>query len=272
MGLLGLILFGLGLGAASAEVEVFERAAARDIRSRLQGEDSQVEVDVMLDGFRFGSVATADIKAKDFALDGLPLFTEPERSTAGRIGSLRLNLNNFVLRGLRVEQLSADIPGCRFDLALALKQRELRLSRSGVGDGSVKIHQDDLAEWITRKFAEIKSCKVDASRGSVLVEGYGEFLIVKTDFQVLAKLRAVDGTKLVLDDAKIWFNWQRADPIAAEQLLKTLNPVVDLSKDLGLYDAVLVEEIDARDGYVTARGKTKIPTKPAGDLSLRLRP
>ncbi len=271
MGLVGLILFGLGLGVASAEVEVFERSAARDIRSRLQGDNAKVDVDVMLDGFRFGSVATADINAENFSLEGLPLFTEPDRSTAGRIGNLRLNLRDFVLRGLKVEELKADIPGCRFDLNLALKKRELRLSRSGVGDGFVKIHQDDLARWIARKFAEIKTCRVDASRGTVLVEGYGEFLIVKTEFQVLAKLKAVDGTKLVLSDAKIWFNWQRADAQASEQLLKTLNPVVDLSADLGLYDAVMVEEIDARDGYVTARGKTKIPTKPTADPLTLLR-
>jgi len=265
MGLLELILFGLGIGLAGAKQAEFEKAAAAEIKSRLQGEQSVVTVTADLDGSRLGSITTAEIVARDFSLEALPLFTEPERSQKGRIRHLKMTLSDFMLRGLRVAELKADIPDCRFDLDLALKRKELRLSKSGVGEGHVKIHQDELAKWIVSKYAEIKTCTVDASKGTVLVKGYGEFLIVKTDFKVLAKLTAVDGTKLLLTDARIWFDGIRADDFAAQTLLKTLNPVVDLSKDLGLYDAVSVEKIDARDGFVTASGRTKIPVRPESD-------
>jgi hypothetical protein len=268
MGLLELILFGLGLGLAGAKQVEFEKAAAADIKGRLQGEQAVVSVRADLDGSRLGSITTAEILARDFSLEGLPLFTEPERSQKGRIRHLKMTLSDFMLRGLKVTELKADIPDCRFDLDLALKEKELRLSKSGIGEGYVKIQQDDLAKWIVAKYAEIKTCTVDASKGTVLVSGYGEFLIVKTNFKVLAKLTAVDGTKLMLSDARIWFDGMRADPFAAETLLKTLNPVVDLNKDLGLYDAVQVEKIDARNGFVTASGKTKIPIRPETDPAL----
>lgn len=265
MGLLELILFGLGIGFAGATHADFERSAASDIKSRLEGEQAQVAVRAELDGSRLGGIATAEITARDFSLQGLPLFTEPDRSQKGRIRHLKMALSDFTLRGLKVAELKADIPDCRFDLDLALKHKELRLSRSGVGEGYVKIHQSNLADWIVRKYAEIKTCDVDASRGTVLVSGYGEFLIVKTNFKVLAKLTAVDGTKLMLTDARIWFDGIRADALASQTLLKTLNPVVDLNRDLGLYDAVSVEKIDARNGFVTASGKTKIPVRPEID-------
>lgn len=261
----GLLFFGIGAGFTSGQVARFERAAAMEIGSRLQGERKQVKVEAQPD-LAWGSLHKASISARDFSLDGLPLYTEPWRSQKGRLGSLELALADFRLRGLRIQKLEASIPGCRFDLSLALNKREFRLSRSGVGTGTVTVAEADLAEWINAKYAEIKRCTVKVDRDVVWVEGYGEFLIVKTNFTVIAKLKAVDGTKLTLHDAKIYFDWVRADPLAAQTLLKTLNPVVDLDKDLGLADAIKVTDIRLRDGVVRASGLTKIPVAPAENI------
>lgn len=253
-------LFGLG----DREVRVFERAAARDIAARLQGPDRAVTVDVRTGGLEslWGDLPSATIHAKDFSLDELPLFTEPDRSTQGKLGVLNLQLSNFVLRGLRIESLSAKIPDCRFDFALAMKSRQIRLSRSGTGGGSVKIFEEDLARYIVHKFRDIKRCTVKARHGVVWVEGYGEFILAKTEFTVVAKIGVVDGTKLTLEKPKIFFDWVRAEPGAADALLKTLNPIIDLNEDLGLHGAIQVTEVDARNGYLTASGKTTIPVRP----------
>lgn len=260
----GLIFFGLGAGFADGQVERFERAAAKEIGQRLMGEGKRVRVKAQPD-LAWGSLHRASIAASNFSLDGLPLYTEPRRSQKGRLGMLSLELSNFRLRGLRIESLSAEIPDCRFDLSLALHERRFRLSRSGIGRGTVRVAERDLAEWIDTKYAEIKGCTVSVDRDVVWVEGYGEFLIVKTNFTVIASLKAVDGTKLVLDRARIYFDWRRADPMAAKMLLDTLNPVVDLDKDLGLADAIHVDSITLRGGAVSASGRTKIPLAPAED-------
>ena len=91
----------------------------------------------------------------------------------------------------------------------------------------------------------------------------GEFLIVKSEFAVIASLKPLKGTAFVLDRAKIYFNWQRADPFAAKALLDLLNPVVDLKEDLGLEDAMMVEGIKCRGGVLEAWGRAKIPTRPS---------
>ncbi|MCH7945812.1 MAG: hypothetical protein IIC73_07345, partial [Armatimonadetes bacterium] len=146
--LLLLALFGFGLGIGDAEIGKFERLAAEEISSRLSGDSRQVKVDVVPDGLAvvWGSLIRATITASDFSVAELPLFTEPERSQAGRLGELRLRLSDFNMRGLRIEELRADIPGCRYDFGLARSERTFRLSRSGVGTGSVKILEQDLAD------------------------------------------------------------------------------------------------------------------------------
>ncbi len=264
--LLLLALFGFGLGIGDAEIGKFERAAAQEISSRLSGDSRQVKVNVVPDGLAvaWGLLARATITASDFSLTELPLFTDPERSQAGRLGELRLRLSDFELRGLRIEELRADIPGCRYDFGLARSERIFRLSRSGVGTGSVKILEQDLADYIVLKYAEVKSATVKVYNDVVWVEGYGEFLIFKTDFAIIAKLTAVDGTKLDLTDAKIYFEWRRADPPGAQALLDLLNPVIDLDKDLGLYGAISVRTLRLRDGVLLIEGDTKIPVRPKG--------
>lgn len=264
MGLLSAaILAGFGIWAGEEEKR-FERAAASEIAGRLSGDGKRVSVNVRANGLggAWGDLSVATITAADFSLKGLPLFTEPERPRSGKVGTLQLRLSDFVLGGLRVESLSADIPDCRYDFGLARREKTIRLSESGVGTGSVRIREQDLADYIVRKFGEIKRCTVKVEKGFVWVEGYGEFLVVKSDFTVIAKIGVVDGTQLMLTDAKIYFDWRRADGFAAEALLKSLNPVVDLRKDLGLYDAVTVEKVRLEEGVLEATGRTKIPVKP----------
>ncbi len=264
--LIPFLIFAAGAGLADAEISRQEKRAAADISARLQGSDRQISVDVQ-PHLNWGHVKSASIHAEMFSLDELPLWTEPERSKAGRLDLLSLKLKNLTLKGLHIAELSAEIPSSRFDLNEVLNHGRIRLSQSGTGTGRVRIHEDALAAWIIRKYPEIKRCKVQVKQDVVWVEGYGEFLIVKSDFAVIAKLHSPDGNQLELHQAKIYFNWQRADPFAAKTLLDLLNPVVDLNADLGLAGAVKVEGIRCRDGILEAWGAAQIPVRPKEELT-----
>lgn len=256
---------GIGIGWAHQEERRFERLAAAEIASRLAGEERRVAVNVRPDGLAAarGGLTLAEIKASQFSLQELPLFTEPDRLTDGRIDLLRLELADFRLRGLRVERLVAEIPNCRYDFGLARREKSMRLSRSGEGVGQVEIRAEDLAEYIVNKFAEIKSCTVQLRGGWAWIEGYGEFVIVKSNFVVIARVVPDGPRRLALREAKIYFDWRRADPLAAEALLSIMNPVIDLDEDLGLHGAVDVTRVTCADGVLTAEGVTRIPVKPA---------
>ena len=70
--------------------------------------------------------------------------------------------------------------------------------------------------------------------------------------------------QLTLTNAKVWFDWRKADDFATQTLLKSLNPVVDFDKDLGLMDAIKVDKIRLENGVLEATGKTRIPEKKLG--------
>lgn len=258
-------LLGLGYHAGKAEVQRFERLAAEEISSKLGGEGAEVHVQTKLNGLiggAMGDLKQVTIRASHFTTDQLPLFTEPDRGRTGRIRELRLVLDDFRLAGLRVEHLEATIPDCRFDFRLAQRHHTMRLSQSGVGTGLVRIRAADLEAYILRKFREIKRVSVRIEKDKVFVDGYGEFIVVNTNFEVIATLESPDGVRLMLANAVIFFDGRRADAASGKVLLDTLNPVVDLSQDLGLYDAVSVEKIRLRDGVLEASGATKIPVRP----------
>jgi hypothetical protein len=267
------ILAGLGLlfGLGHNEVRRFERLATEDIRSRIVcGPETKVSVRSKLANpitGPFGDVASVTIEAERFSTDSLPLYTEPWRSQKGKLGMLRLRLKEFDLAGLRVQELRADIPHCRFDYALAIGKRQIRLSKSGRGTGYVAIREQDLSTFALRKYREIKRIDIRIQKDKVMVDGFGEFLIAKTPFQVIAELEPVDGVRLVLAKPRIYFDWVRTDELASDVLLKALNPVVDLEKDLGLLDAMSITGLKLRNGLLEAWGDTKIPEKPTGSIS-----
>lgn len=266
MSLLGwMVGAGLAWGLGRGEVASFERAAAADIASKLEGPAKSVKVRSQLNGLLgplTGELSEAWIDARNFSTPGLPLFTEPERSARGKVGKLHIDLQNFRLGSLDVRSLKATLPDCRYDLGLARRKKQIRLSRSGVGSGEVIIEEDALERFILTKFKVIQSVEVRCDRGFIWVEGQGEFLLIQTSFRVLAKLEPEGGSRLMLVRPRIAFDGLPVEPAAGQAVLDTLNPVVDLNKDLNLYGAISLEGVDARDGVLRAWGKTRIPHQP----------
>lgn len=264
---LPIVLAGIGLilSFGSDQVRSFERLAAHDIHSVLRGDARLVTVKSKLNGViggALGDLSRVTITATHFSTDSLPLFTEPDLSRSGKVRELRIELKDFVLAGLRCESLVASIPNCRFDYGLATRQKKIRLSESGIGTGTVRLLEKDLEAFILRKFKEIKSVTVELQPDKAIVKGYGEFLIINTNFHVEAQLGTTNGYDLILTNYDITFDGRRAEANAARVLLDTLNPVVELNKDLQLLDAVKVKGVKIGRGYLEAWGDTKIPIRP----------
>ncbi len=255
-----LLIFAGAFVVGAKEVRVFEDHAAREIGSKLGGEHKRVQVRSKLGPEAlFGDVYAVTISASNFTTEGLPLFTEPNRSQRGILRTLNLDLRDFTLRDLHVQSLRASIPDCRFDLGLALGKREIRLSRSGVGESEVRLSAQDLQDFIPIKFREVKKVVVRLEKDKVFVDGYGEFVLFDAEFSIVARVEPLDGTKLVLSHARILIDGKPAEASVAKVLLDTLNPVIDLDRDLSLFGAVNVEKIKVADGLLIAVGKTRIP-------------
>jgi len=264
----GYVLAGLGLlfGIGGLGMSSFEHRAAADIRHSLSGSHVQVHIETRAVGMNAlgGHLKRVTIDASNFSTAGLPLFTEPQLPKDGKIDELRIVLHNFDLKGLHIQELDSNIPDCRFDFGLATSKNRIRLSQSGVGEGSVVIAQSDLEAFILAKYKSIKTVHVAIGDGKVHVWGFGEFIIVRTNFDVVANLTAPTGDRLALTDAVITFDGHPADDMARKALLDTLNPVVDLDRDLGLHGAISVDKIELSKGILKAQGATRIPIAGSG--------
>lgn len=252
------------LGAADMEVKRFQRDAAQDIARRLDGEAKQVSVSVRSNGLLgtpLGDLSSATVTASGFQAGGMPLFTEPQHSKRGRIGELRLRLREFEVRGLQVASLEAAMPDCRFDFAYATRNRAIRLTRSGTGPGTVRLRFADLERYLVAKFKEIKSIQLSSTRGALRAEGVGEFLLVRTKFTVIANVVG-SGPHLTLADARVFFDDRLVDDATAEGLLRTLNPILDLDRDLGLCGAFDLKDVRLMDDGIEADGLAHIPNEP----------
>lgn len=250
---------------ARGGVRRFEHRAADEISSRLSGEHRKVELRSHIHGlfgFAKGDLSWGEIRASAFETPALPLFVEPDRPQSGHLGTLRLRLSDFRLAGLRVDQLQADIPECRYDFGLARREGKVRLSKAGIGSGSVELRQEDLGAFVSKKFREIKRAEVVLDSSGVTVSGYAEFILFKTNFVARCQLGIEGESRLVLTSAKIEFDGRPADPVGAEVLLKALNPVVDLDADLGLHGALRLRAIKLSQGRIRAEGLATIPTAP----------
>jgi hypothetical protein len=265
-------LAGLLIGLGNSEVRRFEREAASEIRSKLQGGGADVTVQARLNGVLggpLGDLKQVVLRGSNFAASGLPLFTEPERSRKGIVRELKIELEEFDLAGLRVAHLEAASPDCRFDLALALRRRTFRLSRSGLGRGTVRVREKDLADYLMRKYPELQRLSVRIEKGHAFVEGFGQFLILQTDFWLVARLEPRHGVELVLTNARVVFGDRVADEASKRALLDALNPVVHLDKDLRLHGALTLEGVRLEHGVLEAWGATRIPTRPAAESEAR---
>lgn len=236
----------------------FEREAAYEIKNDLGGAEVRVHANL---GFQsiWGTVPSITIRASRFTTDGLPFHTEPWRSRKGKLDRLNLDMRDFSLSGLRVDSLEAVVPRCRFDMALALAHHRFRLSRSGTGPITVTIRDADFEPFILRKFPEVRSVQVRISGGRATVEGFAQLGLLGARFKVEAALAPRDGSQLVFQDAHIELAGKPADPRLASTLLGFFDPVIDLNKDMHLENAIHIDSVQLRDGFLVGKGLVTIP-------------
>lgn len=256
-----MILFGVW-GLARNEVASLERHVESDLTVQLRGDHVRVDVSSDLGPEAlWGDAHAVTLSASGFSTDRLPLQVEPWRSRTGLIRNLRIRLSDFALRGLHVQSLDAEIPGCRFDFGLALHHNQLRLSKSGQGTGTVNVNQQDLERFALAKYRFLKSAHIVLDRDKVSVDGIADIGLAKVNFFVVSHLVAIGGSRLSLRDARVLVAGQPLQGSTLAQFLSKLDPIVDLDRDLGLEGAMTVREIHIGGGSLTLKGGVVVPSE-----------
>jgi hypothetical protein len=263
--LLLLALSGFALGAGlliGTEWARIESAAEADVKAILGAKE--VSVAATSDGIigtALGQVQKVTIAASGFAVDGMPLFTDPELSTRGKMRHLEIVLQDFVIRDLPVIELRCNIPNNRFALGL-LREGKVRLTKSGEGTGSVTIDQNGLQTYILKRFSAAESIEITLDKYKLIAKGTASLAMIKRKFEIICDLAIEDKRRLVIANPITFIEGKRIRDGSDSALLRAFNPVLDLDRDLGLHGAFDMETIRITRGKATIHGRARIPNRP----------
>lgn len=212
-------------------------------------------------GSILGKVASVEIAAHGFSVDGNPFFCDPMLSRAGKLGELRLKLSDFSVRDLRVRELSAVIPNCRFALGM-MKEGKVRLSLSGEGPGAVTLSAPDFRAYMLSRFKAIESLDVRLDRYKLFAKGRAAFGPIRRDFEIICDLEISEKRKLVIANPVVFVDGRMARDGSGNSVANAFNPVMDIDKDLGMAGAFDMQRLVARNGVVVITGVARVPNRP----------
>ncbi len=256
-----LAIFAIVLTLGRGALREIEKTAAREIRERLGGGEIQVKIEPDgVDGLVQGRLNTLTVRARDFTLNGLPFTLTPERPQSGRIRQFVILMENARLRGLRAEWATAVIPEVRYDKGLALSRRIFRLSATGIGTCEIVVNEADLAAYLQRKYAtSLREVAVQITPEQTTVQGIVALFGSEVRFRAVGTLAPRNGRYLDLAEVTIEIEGANLPPESANLLRQFLNPIIDIDRDLGIYDGIAVERVQSELGRMRALGKVWIP-------------
>lgn len=256
-----LALFAIVLTLGRGALREVEKTAAREIQQRIGGGEFRVQIEPDgVDGLVQGRLKTLTVRARNFTMNGLPFTLEPNRPKSGLIRQFVLHMENACLRGLRAESATAVIPNIYYDKGLALSKRIFRLSATGVGACEIVVNENDLAAYIVRKYAPyLREVTVQITPNQTVVQGVAALFVGEVRFRAVGKLAPRAGRYLDLTEMQIQIEGANLPPESASVLRQFLNPIIDIDRDLGLYDGLAVEKVQSELGKMRAIGKVWIP-------------
>ncbi len=253
--------FGLLFHFGGQEVRRFENLASKDLASQLDGSNKQVKVRIKIGSLRPGHLCEAVIEASDFNTPSLPLWTEPWRSKEGRIDRLIIKLKDFEIGGLPVQSLDIELSDCRWDVAYAVKEGKIRLSRSGRGTFRATIAQDGIVRYLAKRYPFVKTERLEIDAYKVLFAGSLATPLGSTSFDLVAIPRLHGSSGLSLIPAYLSFGGRRTDIAREPALQRIFDPVLDLDRDFGLRGALHIDQLSFQAQRLDITGSAVIPVR-----------
>lgn len=260
-GFLGLIVFHAALEKRATD------DTNRQVREAFRGNGTvrtNVEPRGMFGAFanRFYSVSVHGIGLQT---DQLPFVTVPRPGWKGQIRHLRLRFDQLLLKGLPVEHFLADIPNVSYDLGHALYKDRLVIRGAGEGLASVEIRADGLRLFVLQKYrGTLDDIEVSFRDNKVAIRGRLLFLGASAPFSAIGELDARDGRYVDLVRASAEMNGRPVSPAALEDILRRLNPVLDISADLALEGYLTISRVEIGTSSIVITGKAAIPARVSG--------
>ncbi len=219
-------------------------------------------------GLLANDIWSIDIYSAHQESDRLPFYIYPKGGWKGRIRHLRLHFSEFTLAGLPIERLEADIPFATYDLGHTLYKNRLVLRGTGEGPALVAVGERGLQTFISRKYPRLmRDVRVEIAEGGVTISGKLSLFTGLSPFSASGTLVPRAGRYIDLENPTVVIDGKLLDPVAAQNLLKSINPVLDSDQDLKLGGFFRLSRVEVTAGLLSIQGTAKVPPLPTDPLN-----
>ncbi len=221
-------------------------------------------------GLLANDIWAIDIYSSHQQSDKLPFYLYPKPGWKGSIRHLRLHFSDFTLAGLPIDRMDADIPFAKYDLGQALYKNRLLLRGAGEGPAVVQVGESGLQTFIQRKYPRLmRDVKVDITERQVTISGKLALFTGLSPFSATGTLVPRANRFIDLQEPTILLDGKPLSAVAAENLLKSINPVLDSEKDLKLGGFFRLSRVEVKTGTLSIFGTATIPPAPPADTTPR---
>lgn len=259
----GMAVLGLALFSAFASERV-RQAAKHDLQAAVPGSRLYVRIEPRgIFGMATGQAWRARVSGGHFATDHLPFHLEPGGGILATVRHLELDLHDVTLRDLHVETLRADIPFVKADGPRALFGGHLTLRGAQDGVGAAVLSAEGIRSFLAKRRPQFQEVRIELTPGEAIVSARAPFLGAMIQLEARGGVEIVDGRFLNAAPNVVMMNGKPLEREAGAALIRSLNPIIDVDRDLGLGDWLYVTGAEIGDGILTVRGRVTIPSSAA---------
>ncbi len=254
-------LFALATFHAGLEQRI-RHDAARQVTAMFH-DTGPVQVRVEPRGM-FGLVANdiwvVDIYGQHLRTERMPFSLYPRHGWKGSIRHLRLHLTDFTLAGLPIERLDADVPFVTFDIGEAAWKDRIVLRGAGTGPAVVQVGAAGLRAFLFKRYTQtLSDVEVWWQNRKLYLSGRVRLFAGPVPLIASGRLVPREGRYLDLADPVFMLNNAPVSPALAALILRQINPVLDVERDLNLGRSFQLTEAAIGDTGLILRGQATIP-------------
>ncbi len=237
-----------------------EHAVISDMSRTISGGELYADVKPKgLLGLLVGQSKETIVWGKNNHADRTPFRIVRGPSIRAKVDLLKLDFTDITLRGVPVKLFHAEIPDVSLDLVRAMVDKRILIKSAGEGIARATVDQHGLEIFIAKKFPQITNPKVQLLDGRVRLQGKLSGFGPPSDIDAIGKLQIDEGKFANLVDTTILLNNKPVVGPFAQAMLKMVNPVIDVDKDLGLDGTFYAVSVEIANGIATVYGKVTVP-------------
>ena len=155
--------------------------------------------------------------------------------------------------------MTASIHNLRFDLGEAMDHHRIVITQGGSGPCEVKLSQSSLTKFALRRLPIFQSVQMSLEGNRITAGGQMQWQGKLVPFTATGSLSIVDGVKLEVEDARLVIDSKPLSADATKFFLATLNPLLDLNRDLHLDNGVTMTSVRYEAPFFVIDGTATVP-------------